>query len=386
MQTFLEAGDRTGRRSDPRGSTGSGERRVFNFAPGPAVIPRPVLEQARDEMLDWHATGMSVLEMPFTGPEFEEIQSRAIEDLRELLAIPDSYRVLFLQGGAYAHLAIVPMNLLRGRKRADYVETGHWSRRAIGEARHYCRVDVAASGEDDNFARLPPHQTWRLNPDAAYCHITSNETAQGLQFHWTPETGEVPLVADMTSDFLSRAMDVTRYGLIYASAQKNIGPTGLTIVILREELLGGALPGTPTVFNYKIQADRRSRVNTPPTFSIYLAGLVFEWLKGRGGMSAIESINRRKCARLYATIDAGGFYRCPVASTDRSLVNVCFRLPCEALEVEFLAQAQKRGLLNLKGHSAVGGIRASLYYAMEDEGVDALIDFMEEFSRRHGGN
>lgn len=384
MQTLPEAGDTTRRRRSSRGTTGRGGRRVFNFAAGPAIMPRVVLTQARDEMLDWRGTGISVLEMPFTGPEFTEILAHATEDLRGLLAIPGNYRVLFLQGGAYAHHAMVPMNLLRGRERADYVETGHWSRRGIAEARRYCRVDVAASGERDNFTRVPPRQTWRLNPDAAFCHITTNETAQGLEFHWTPETGEVPLVADMTSDFLSRPVDIARYGLIYASAQKNVGPAGLTIVIVREDLLGGALPGTPTVFNYKIQADNDSMVNTPPTYAIYLAGLVFNWVQDQGGMPAIERLNRRKSAKLYAAIDANGFYRCPVAPADRSLVSVCFRLSDESLEARFLAQAHRRGLFNLKGHRVMGGIRASLYNAMPEEGVDALIDFMEEFSRHHG--
>lgn len=347
-------------------------------------MPREVLAQARDEMLDWRGSGVSVLEMPFTGSEFKEILTRAIEDLRDLLAIPRTYRVLFLQGGAYAHFAMVPMNLLRGRPRADYVETGHWSRRAIGEARRYCGVDVVASGERDDFHRVPPRRTWRLNADAAYCHITTNETAQGLQFHWTPDTGDVPLVADMTADFLSRPIDITRYGLIYASAQKNVGPAGLTIVIVRDDLLGGALPGTPTVFNYTVQADNDSTVNTPPTYAVYVAGLVFQWLKGQGGLPAVARMNRRKSARLYAAIDASGFYRCPVVAADRSLANVCFRLPNESLEAGFLADAGRHGLLNLKGHSAFGGIRASLYNAMPEKGVDALIDFMERFSRRHG--
>ncbi len=346
-------------------------------------MPQEVLAQVRDEMLDWRGTGMSVLETPFTGPEFKQMMARASEDLRDLMAISSAYRVLFLQGGAYAHFALVPMNLLRGRERADYVETGHWSRRAIAEARRYCRVDVAASGEPDNYTRIPPRETWRLNPDAAFCHVTTPDTAQGLGLHWTPETGDVPLVADMTSDFLSRAIDVSRYGLIYASAQKNVGPAGLTIVIVREDLLGAALPGTPTVFDYQIQADNDSRVNTPPTFAVYVAGLVFAWLKRQGGLPAVERTNRRKSARLYATIDASGFYRCPVVPADRSLVNVCFRLPSESLEADFLAEARRHGLLNLAGHPATGGIRASLYNAMPEEGVDALLDFMEQFSQRH---
>ena len=384
MEKLSRTGGRARRRRSKRGTSRGGDRRVFNFAAGPAMMPREVLAQARDEMLDWRATGMSVLEMPFTGPEFGEILARAVDDLRELLAIPRDYRVLFLQGGAYAHMALVPMNLLRGRERADYVETGHWSRRAIAEAQRYCHVDVAASGEADNFTRVPRRQTWRLNPNAAFCHITTNETAQGVQFHWTPKTGEVPLVADMTSDFLSGPVDIARYGLIYASAQKNVGPAGLTIVIVREDLLIEALPGTPTVFDYKVQADNDSRVNTPPTYAVYLAGLIFKWLKDQGGMPAIGRVNRGKSAKLYAAINASDFYRCPVVPADRSRVNVCFRLPDESLEADFLARAHRHGLLNLKGHGVTRGIRASLYNAMPEEGVNALIDFMEEFSRRHG--
>ena len=370
-----------------RKTANGGDFRAFNFAAGPAILPRDVLEQARDEMLDWQGTGLSVMEMPFTGPEFMEIMTRATEDLKDLLAIPKGYRVLFLQGGAYAHFAMVPMNLLGDRDKADYIETGHWSRRAIGEARRYCHVNVAASNAQntpDGLTRIPPRETWRLDPNAAFCHITTGETAEGLEFHWTPETGDVPLVADMTADFLSRPIDVARYGLIYASAQKNVGPAGLTIVILRESLLGKALAVTPTVFNYSIQAENNSRVNTPPTYAVYIAGLVFAWLKRQGGLSAMAQINQRKSARLYALIDAGDFYHCPVLPADRSHINVCFRLARTALEADFLTEAQQHGLLNLGGHSAIGGIRASLYNAMPSSGVDALIDFMEKFSRRHG--
>ena len=356
--------------------------RPFNFAAGAGMLPQAVLARVRDELLDWRGSGMSVLEMPFTGPEFAEIQAGAVERLRRLLAIPVDYRVLFLQGGAYGQFAFVPQNLLRGRTRAAYVETGHWSRRAMTEARRYCGVETAASGESDRFTRIPSQDAWRLSPDAAYCHITTNETAQGVQFHWTPVTAAVPLVADMTSDLLSRPIDVARYGLIYASAQKSIGPAGLTIVIARDDLLGGALPGTPAVFDYRRQADAECRVNTPPTFAIYVAGLVFEWLAEQGGLAAMEQRNRRNSARLYAAIDAGGVYRCPVAPPDRSTTTPCFRLADEALETDFLADARRRGLLNLQGHPAVGGVRVGLYNAMPDAGVDALIDFMATFARQ----
>ena len=383
MPTRPQAGARPRRRRGARGTAGGGEFRPFNFAAGPAMMPREVLAQARDEMLDWRGTGLSVMEMPFTGPEFKEILARATEDLRDLLAVPDNYRVLFLQGGAYGHFAIIPMNLLRGRDRADYVETGHWSKRAIGEARRYCQVKVSASGAADNFTRLPPLDGWRPDPAAAYCHITTNETAEGLQFQRIPEPGDVPLVADMTSDFLARPVDVSRFGLIYASAQKNVGPAGLTVVILREDLLGGALPETPAVFNYTRQAEETSKVNTPPTYAIYLAGLVFKWLKRRGGLPAMQRESRTKSSKLYEAIDSSSFYHTDVPPKDRSLVTVCFDLPDQALEGEFLARARARGLLNLKGHPATGGLRACLYNAMPLEGVEVLVDFMEDFAGRH---
>ena len=351
----------------------------FNFAAGPAVMPREVLEQARDEMLDWHGSGMSVLEMPFTGRHFAEILASAENDLRTLLAIPSGYRVLFLQGGAYAHCAIVPMNLLRGRGSADYVETGHWSKRAITEARRYGEVNIVASGVD----QIPPFEQWRLDAEAAYCHITTNETADGVQFQWTPATGEVPLVADMTSDFLSRPIDVSRYGLIYASAQKNVGPAGLTIVVVRENLLGDASTTTPAVFDYGLQAGDNSKVNTPPTFSVYVAGLVFQWLRRQGGLEEMAKRSRSRGAKVYAAVDnSGGFYVGSVACADRSLVNPCFRLADETLEPSFLEQAMTHGLLNLKGHPARGGLRASLYNAMPEQGVDALVTFMVEFARQ----
>jgi phosphoserine aminotransferase len=357
----------------------------FNFAAGPGAVPREILEQARDEMLDWHGTGMSVLEMPFTGPAFGKILAAAGNDLRHLLGIPPSHRILFLQGGAYAHFALVPMNLLRGRGTADYVETGHWSRRAITEARRYCQVNVAASSAMSGFDRVPPLTQWHLDTEAAYCHITTNETAEGVQFHWTPDSGETPLVADMTSDFLSRPVDVAQYGLIYASAQKNVGPAGLTVVIVREDLLGHPLANTPTVFDYGGQADSDSKVNTPPTYSIYVAGLVFQWLRRQGGLVEMARRARSRSARVYAAIDgSGGFYRCSIEHPDRSIVNVCFHLADETLERTFLEQADSQGLLNLKGHPVHGGLRASLYNAMTEEGVDGLVAFMEEFRRRWG--
>ena len=359
--------------------------RVFNFAAGPAVLPEPVLEQAAQEMLDWHGSGTSVMEMSHRGKEFIGIAAQAESDLRELLAIPQNYKVLFLQGGATLQFAAVPMNLLRGRKGADYVNTGEWSKKAIKEARRYCAVNVAASSEDKKFSYAPKQASWKLDPDAAYVHYTSNETIGGVEFHWVPDTGAVPLVADMSSHILSRPMDVSKWALIYAGAQKNIGPAGLTIVIVREDLLGGALPVTPSVLDYKGQAEADSMLNTPATYAVYIAGLVFRWLKQQGGLPAMERINRAKAAILYDFLDQTEFYYSPVAREDRSLMNVPFRLKNEALDAEFLKQAQAHGLRELKGHRSVGGMRASIYNAMPAAGVKALVEFMREFQSTHGG-
>jgi phosphoserine aminotransferase len=360
-------------------------RPVFNFAAGAGVLPAEVLARLRDEMLEWNGTGMSPMELPFSGREFKAIAAAAKQDLRELLDIPGEYAVLLMPGGASVHFAAVPMNLLRLRRHADYVETGYWSGKAMAEARRYCEVRVAASSAPTGFDRIPPPPALAVSPEAAYCHITANETAEGLEYHWTPPTGGVPLVADMTSNLLSRPVDVTRYGLIYASAQKNIGPAGLSIVIVRRDLIGGALPETPAVLDYKVQADHDSLYSTPPTWAIYAAGLVFQWVKAQGGVAAMDRLNRRKSAKLHAAIDeSAGFYRCRVARSDRSRMTVCFSLGDPALTGRFLEQARQRGLLNLAGHPAVGGIRASLYNAMPEAGVDALVAFMREFGRAHG--
>ena len=358
--------------------------RVFNFSPGPAVLPRPVLEQARDEMLDWHGSGMSVMEMSHRGKEFISIATQAEANLRELLAIPPAYKVLFLQGGATAQFAMVPMNLLRGKRAADYVHTGEWAKKAIGEAKKFCTVNVAATSEDRNYGYVPPQASWQSGDDPAYVHITSNETIGGIQYHWTPGTGTVPLVADMSSDILSRPVDVSSYGLIYAGAQKNIGPAGLTIVIVREDLIGQALPGTPTLFDYKVQAANESMYNTPPTYAVYVAGLVFQWLKANGGLPAMHKVNLEKAGLIYGVLDASGFYSSPVAKEDRSIMNIPFRLKSEALDEEFLKQAKANGMIQLKGHRSVGGMRASIYNAMPLEGVRALVAFMREFERRNG--
>jgi phosphoserine aminotransferase len=357
---------------------------IYNFSAGPAVLPHPVLVRARDELLDWHGSGMSVMEMSHRGKEFITIAEQAEADLRELMGISSDYHVLFLQGGATSQFAMVPMNLLRGRTQADYVNTGAWSKKAIGEAKRYCAVNVAASSEATKFTTVPPQDTWKLDPAAAYVHYTPNETIGGVEFDWIPATGEVPLVADMSSTILSRPVDVSRFGLIYAGAQKNIGPAGLTVVIVRKDLVGNTLAGTPSMFDYKEHADNGSMLNTPPTYSWYLAGLVFQWLKGQGGLDAMAVINQRKAGKLYAAVDASAFYHCPVAVQCRSWMNVPFTLADASLDADFLAGAKAAGLLSLKGHRSVGGMRASIYNAMPEAGVAALIEFMKEFERTRG--
>ena len=358
--------------------------RAINFSPGPAALPLAVLEQARDEMTDWHGTGMSVMEMSHRGKEFIAIHAQAEADLRELLAIPGNYKVLFMQGGAIGENAIVPMNMLRGRSGADYICSGEWSKKSIKEAGKYCQVNVAASSAAENFTCIPPRASWRLDPQAAYVHICANETIGGVEYHYTPDIGAVPLVADMSSNLLSRPIDVAGYGLIYGGAQKNIGPAGLTIIIVREDLIGQALPCTPSAFDYKQQADNDSMFNTPPSFGIYIAGLVFQWLKQHGGLTAMAEHNRAKAAVLYDYLDSEGFYSNKVARSDRSLMNVPFTLRDAALDAEFLKGAQALNMVQLKGHRAVGGMRASIYNAMSYEGVVALVDYMREFARRHG--
>lgn len=358
--------------------------RIFNFSAGPAVLPEPVLRRAAEEMLDWHGSGMSVMEMSHRGKEFISIAEKAEADFRQLLAIPSNYKVLFLQGGALAMNALIPMNLLASKTSADYVNTGEWSKKSIAEAKKYCSVNVAASAEDRHFTYVPPQSSWHLNKDAAYVHICTNETIGGVEYNWVPETGEVPLVADMSSHILSRQIDVSRYGVIYGGAQKNIGPAGLTFAIVRDDLLDRALPITPSVFHWKEQAANDSMLNTPPTYGIYIAGLVFEWLLQQGGLASIEQINIQKAALLYDYFDATDFYSSPVDRADRSRMNVPFRLHDAALDEAFLKGAQQHGMLQLKGHRSVGGMRASIYNAMPLEGVQALVGFLKEFERSHG--
>ncbi|UJP05827.1 MAG: 3-phosphoserine/phosphohydroxythreonine transaminase [Nitrosomonas sp.] len=357
---------------------------IYNFSAGPAMLPKEVLQQAHDEMLDWHGSGMSVMEMSHRGKEFMSIAENAQQDLRELVNIPQHYKILFLQGGASSQFAMVPMNLLRGKTKADYVNTGQWSAKAIEEARRYCTVNVAASSAEIGFIYIPGQNQWHLDPEAAYLHYTSNETIDGVEFQWIPESRDnIPLVVDMSSDILSRPLDITRFGLIYAGAQKNLGPAGLVLVIVREDLLGTPLPGTPTLFDYQVHARNNSMYNTPPTYAIYITGLVFKWLKRQGGLAAMEKINLAKADLLYRSIDSTDFYHCPVAKADRSRMNVPFTLKNPALDDEFLKQAEMNGLLQLKGHRSVGGMRASIYNAMPLKGVEKLVAFMNAFADRY---
>jgi phosphoserine aminotransferase len=358
-------------------------KRVYNFSAGPAMLPAEVMKRAADELVDWHGSGMSVMEMSDRGKEFVSIAEKAESDLREIMSIPENFKVLFLQGGATGQFAMVPMNLLRGRKRADYVNTGAWSKKAIAEAKKFCEVNVAASSEEQNFTTIPSFDEWKLDPEAAYIHYTPNETIGGVEFHWIPETGDVPLVADMSSTILSRPIDVSRFGLIYAGAQKNIGPAGLTIVIIRDDLIGGAAEGLPSMLNYAVHAKAGSMYNTPPTYSWYIAGLVFEWIKEKGGLAEMEKINKRKAEKLYRAIDESGFYENPVDRQCRSWMNVPFTLKKPDLDGKFIEEAAQAGLLTLKGHRSVGGMRASIYNAMPEEGVDALISFMKDFQKRY---
>lgn len=360
---------------------------IYNFSAGPAVLPKEVLRQARDEMLDWQGSGMSVMEMSHRGKEFMSIIETLESDLRDLASIPKNYKILFLQGGASSQFAMVPMNLLRGRKIADYILTGQWSEKAVQEAQRYCTINIAASSANARFTCIPRQDTWQLNKDAAYIHYTTNETIGGVEFNWTPDLPEnstTPLVADMSSNILSRPLDVSRYGLIYAGAQKNLGPAGLVLVIIREDLAGDALPETPTLFDYQVHIDNASMYNTPPTYAIYMTGLVIKWLLQRGGLTAIEQANIRKAAMLYDMIDSCDFYHCPIARPDRSRMNVPFTLKNPTLDAAFLSQAETRGLIQLKGHRSVGGMRASLYNAMPIEGIVQLVEFMKEFADKNG--
>jgi phosphoserine aminotransferase len=359
--------------------------RVFNFAAGPATLPLPVLEQVREELADWRGCGMSVMEVSHRSQAFVAVATEAEALLRELLAVSADYRVLFLQGGATGQFAAIPMNLARADSTVDYLNTGTWSQKAIAEARRLTgRVNVAADEAASGYNTVPAPGSLRVDPAAAYLHYTGNETIGGVEFPYIPDAGAAPLVADLSSTFLSRPLPVTRFGLIYAGAQKNLGPAGLTVVIVRAELLGKARPGTPAVWDYLAMANEGSMLNTPPTFAWYCANLVLRWLKAQGGLAVMAERNRTKAQLLYRTIDDSGFYKNPVARDCRSWMNVPFTLANPGLDARFLAGAREAGLTNLEGHRSVGGMRASLYNAMPLEGVQALVGYMQEFARRHG--
>ena len=357
--------------------------RCYNFCAGPAALPESVLEIARHDMLEWHGKGLSLMEMSHRSPEVVGVVNHAEQTLRSLLGISDDYAVLFLQGGASTQFGSVPLNLLGDKLSADYVNTGQWSKKAIEEGRRYCEVNVVASSQDTNFSTIPPQDQWQLGNDAAYLHYTPNETIGGVEYFWTPQV-QVPLVADMSSTILSRPTRVEDFGVIYAGAQKNIGPSGLTLVIVRRDLLGRANAMCPAMLNWQLAADNESMYNTPPTFALYLAALVFDWLVEQGGLLGIETINRRKAQKLYAAIDNSDFYANPVELPSRSLMNVTFTLADAALDKQFLTESESAGLLNLKGHRSVGGMRASLYNAVSEAAVDALIAFMLDFEQRNG--
>ena len=353
---------------------------VYNFSAGPAILPQVVLEQAQKEFLDWNNSGMNIMEMSHRGKEFTSIATKAEVDLRNIMQIPHNYKVLFLQGGASSQFSCIPMNLLRGKTTADYFNTGQWSKKAISEAKRYCDVNIVATSENEKFSTVPKKDTWNLNPDAAYVHYTINETIGGVEFNEIPDVAHVPLVVDISSTILSRPIDVSKFALMYAGAQKNVGPAGLTIVIVRDDLIGDPLPGTPTMFNYKVQADNDSMYNTPPTYALYLAGLVFQWLKDLGGLKGMEIMNKRKSDKLYAAIDNSDLYENLVEPTYRSWMNIPFTLKNSLLDTKFLTGAETANLLTLKGHRSVGGMRASIYNAMPEEGVNALITYMKDFA------
>jgi len=357
--------------------------RVFNFSAGPSMLPESVLQQAQAEMLDWCGTGMSVMEMSHRGAEFMSIAEQMKQDLIDLMGIPANYKVLFLQGGATGQFSFIPQNILRGKTKACYIDTGAWSSKALKDAKAFAEVVVSASAKDKNYTYIPAATEWALDSEAAYLHYTSNETIHGVEFQETPDSHGLPLVCDMSSNILSRTIDVSRYGIIYAGSQKNMGPAGVTVVIVRDDLIGQVDPRLPEVFNYEVQAKNDSMLNTPASYSWYLVGLVLQWLKQQGGVAAIEQRNIAKAARLYAAVDNSALYFNPVEKADRSRMNVPFILRDESLDKAFVKESEAAGLLALKGHRSVGGMRASIYNAMPDAGVDALIAFMAEFERSH---
>lgn len=358
-------------------------RKVINFNAGPAMLPEEVLLEAQAEMLDWHGTGMSIMELGHRGPEFKVVAEQSEADIRELMEIPDNYHVLFLTGGASAQFAMVPINLFSKNKKADYIDTGIWSKKAIAEASRYGAVNIAAQLEHENgVVKIPDQDRWSLSSDAAYVHYTPNETIEGVEFHWVPKTNNIPLVADMSSMILSRPINVKDFGIIYAGAQKNLGQAGITVVIIHDDLLGEPLPGTPTLYTYKLHAENKSFYNTPPTYSWYITGLMLAWMKRKGGVKAFAEINKRKAEKMYQFIDENkDFYFNNIHPSCRSIMNVPFNLKTPELTEEFLNSATKAGLTNLKGHRLSGGVRASMYNAMPEKAIDTLIDFMKHFAK-----
>ncbi|NOX52757.1 MAG: 3-phosphoserine/phosphohydroxythreonine transaminase [Gammaproteobacteria bacterium] len=357
--------------------------RKFNFSAGPAALPEAVLQKAQEEMLDYQGTGMSVMEMSHRSKEFVDMAAQAEADFRDLMNVGDNYHVLFLQGGASLQWAAIPLNLTATNQVVDYVDTGAWSQKAIKEANKYCSVNVVASSKESNYDRIPNVDGWRLSDNAKYLHICTNETIGGIQYKQLPNSS-VPLVADMSSDILSRPIDINQFGLIYAGAQKNIGPAGLTVVVVRKDLCGQARADTPLTLDYAVQADADSMSNTPPTYAWYLAGLVFSWLQRQGGLAAIEAQNTVKASTLYNAISSSNFFSSPVQTQDRSVMNVTFTSPDAQLDKDFVTQATARGLVNLKGHRSVGGMRASIYNAVPQAAIDALVEFMHEFENERG--
>ncbi len=358
--------------------------RLFNFCAGPAALPEAVLKQAQAELLDWQGKGVSVMEMSHRSEEFTQVAETAEQDLRDLLSVPDDYKVLFLQGGASQQFAQIPLNFMAEDGSADYIDTGIWSAKAIEEAQRFGHVNVAASAKAYDYFAIPGQNDWQLSDNAAYVHYTPNETIGGLEFGWIPEVGDTPLIADVSSTILSRPLDVSKFGMLYAGAQKNIGPSGLVVVIVREDLLGKARASCPTMLDYSVAAKNGSMYNTPPTFGWYLAGLIFKWVKEQGGLEAMERLNQTKQRTLYKAIDSSELYSNPINPVDRSWMNIPFRLADDRLDKPFLAGADERGLLNLKGHRSVGGMRASIYNAVGQDAVDALVAYMAEFERQRG--
>jgi phosphoserine aminotransferase len=358
--------------------------RIHNFSAGPAVLPLPVLEQAQRDLISLPGVGMSVMEISHRSKTFEDLLNTAIADIRALANVPDNYKILMLQGGATLQFSMVPINLLTAGRSADYIDTGSWADKAIKEAKKVGSVNIAASAKADGYTRIPRQDELKLTSGAAYVHITTNNTIEGTEWKAPPDVGEAPLVADASSDIFSGPIDVSRFGLIYAGAQKNLGPSGVTLVIIREDLLTRSTDAVPIMLNYKVHADNNSLYNTPNTFGIYILGLTMKWLRSTGGLEGIARINQRKASRLYAEIDRTGFYRGTAQRESRSLMNITFRLPDEQLEKTFEKEATAAGLDGLKGHRSVGGMRASIYNAFPEEGIDALVAFMREFERKHG--